>query len=263
MDFLKAAILGVIEGLTEFMPVSSTFHLLLAARISGLAPDEFTKLFEIFIQAGAILAVVWLYRRQILTRFDLAAKTIVAFLPTALFGIVFYRPIKNVFFEKVWAQVFIFILVGLVFIGFEFLIISRGFLRLNKSIAALSWREAVLVGSGQALSFFPGVSRAGAVIIIMMLLGYRRAEAALFSFFLAIPTILSAALFDLFKSRHSLVTFSRQIMPLSFGFFISFLVALVAVRWFISYLQTHNLVFFGFYRLLLGGLAILYFLLML
>lgn len=262
MGILKAAILGVIEGLTEFMPISSTFHLLLAARISGLAPDEFTKLFEIFIQAGAILAVVWLYRRQILTHFDLAAKTIVAFLPTALFGIVFYRPIKNVFFEKVWAQVFIFILVGLVFIGFEFLI-GRGFLRLNKSIAALSWREAVLVGSGQALSFFPGVSRAGAVIIIMMLLGYRRAEAAFFSFFLAIPTILSAALFDLYKSRHSLVTFSHQVMPLSFGFFISFLVALVAVRWFISYLQTHNLVFFGFYRLLLGGLAILYFLLML
>ncbi len=261
MGLVKAAILGVVEGLTEFLPVSSTFHLLLAARLAGLPADEFTKLFEIFIQAGAILAVVWLYRRPILTRLDLACKTAAAFLPTAFFGIALYRPIKNVFFEKQWAQVFIFIFVGLVFIGFE-LLIRRGFIKLNKTIASLTWKEALIVGTGQVLSFFPGVSRAGAVIIIMMLLGYRRAEAAFFSFFLAIPTILSAAFFDLYRSRHALVTFSHQVLPLILGFVISFLVALMAVSWFIRYLQTHNLNLFGFYRFLLGGLAILYFLLM-
>jgi undecaprenyl-diphosphatase len=257
MGLIEALILGIVEGLTEFLPISSTFHLLLTAQVLNLPSSEYTKLFEIFIQSGAILAVVWLYRRDIWSRLDLVAKTLAAFLPTAVLGIALYQPIKIIFMEQTWGHIIIFIFVGGLFIVFEMLV-RRGFLRLEKTIASLTFPEALLIGTIQAIAFFPGVSRAGAVILAMMALGYRRAEAAFFSFFLAIPTIGSAAIFDLYKSRGSLHSFSQQILPLSFGFIVSFLVALVAVRWFIGYLKAHSLSLFALYRFLVGSLALLF-----
>ncbi len=257
MDVIKALLLGIVEGLTEFLPISSTFHLLFVGEILRLPLTEYTKLFEIFIQSGAILAVVWLYRREIFSRHGLVVKTMVAFAPTALLGVILYRPIKNIFMEEKTGQIFIFILMGCLFLFFEFLV-RRGWLKLAKSLASLSLVEALLIGSFQALSSFPGVSRAGAVILVMMVLGYRRAEAAFFSFLLAIPTLGSAALYDLYQSRGSLESFSQHVFPLSLGFIVSFLVAMVAVRWFIRYLQAHSLSLFAFYRFLVGGCALLW-----
>lgn len=260
INYFQSIILGFIEGLTEFLPISSTFHLLLAGRLLALSSNEYTKLFEIFIQSGAILAVVWLYRQQLLTSLELVKKTLVAFSPTAILGIILYRPIKNIFMEEIRGQVIIFIFIGLVFLTFEFLA-KKKIIRLEKSILSLTYFQALLIGTVQTLAFFPGVSRAGAVILIMMLLGYRRDEAAFFSFFLAIPTILSAGFFDLFKSRSVLTSFSQQILPLAIGFIVSFLVAMAAVRWFIGYLRTHSLNLFAYYRFFLGTLAFLWLLL--
>lgn len=257
INYFKSIILGFVEGWTEFLPISSTFHLLLAGRALGLASNEYTKLFEIFIQSGAILAVVWLYRREFLNRLDLVSKTLISFLPTAFLGIILYRPIKNIFMEKIVAQITIFIFIGLIFLIFEYLV-RKKIIKLEKSIVSLTYSQALLVGTVQAVAFFPGISRAGAIILIMMLLGYRRDEAAFFSFFLAVPTILSAGFFDLFKSRSILTSFSQQIFPLVLGFIVSFIVAMASVRWFIGYLRGHSLNLFAFYRFFLGSLALLW-----
>ncbi|MCX7975348.1 MAG: undecaprenyl-diphosphate phosphatase [Candidatus Aminicenantes bacterium] len=257
LDYFKSIILGFIEGVTEFLPISSTFHLLLASRALGLSSNEYIKLFDIFIQSGAILAVVWLYRHELITRLDLLGKTLVAFIPTAILGIVLYHPIKNIFMEEMLGQVILFIGFGLIFLFFEWMV-NKKIIRLEKSIFSLTYPQALLIGASQVLAFFPGVSRAGAVILIMMLLGFRRAEAAFFSFFLAIPTIISAGLFDLFKSRSVLTSFSHQILPLSLGFIVSFLVAMAAIRWFINYLKVHSLSLFAFYRFFLGGLTLIW-----
>lgn len=260
INYFQSVILGLVEGLTEFLPISSTFHLLLVGRALSLLSNEYTKLFEIFIQSGAILAVVWLYRRDLLTRLDLVVKTMIAFLPTATLGIILYRPIKNIFMEKITGQISLFIFIGLIFLLFEALV-KKKIIKLEKSISSLTYFQAFLIGTAQALAFFPGVSRAGAVILIMMLLGYRRSEAAFFSFFLAIPTIISAGLFDLYKSRDVLVSASHQIIPLVLGFGVSFIVAVISVRWFISYLKVHSLNIFAFYRFFFGGLVLLWLLL--
>lgn len=257
MKFLSAICLGIIEGITEFLPISSTYHLLLVSRLLHLPHNEFTKLFHIFIQSGAILAVVWLYRYDLIRRLDLGLKTLVAFVPTALMGIIFYRPIKDIFMERFFLQVIIFLLLGLLFILFE-LLIKKAVLKLKKTLVSLTFFEAILIGFIQCLAFFPGVSRSGAVILMMMIFGYRRDEAAFFSFFLSIPTIISAGIYDLYKSWDSLVSFKSGIFPLSLGFSVSFIVALAAVRWFIGYLKKHSLNLFAFYRFLLGVLTILW-----
>lgn len=260
ISYFQSIVLGLIEGLTEFLPISSTFHLLLFGRVLALSSNEYTKLFEIFIQSGAILAVLWLYRWPLITRLELVKRTLIAFLPTAILGIILYGPIKHIFMEEIQGQVIIFIFIGLIFLIFEFLV-KRKIIKLEKSLLSMTYPQALLIGTVQALAFFPGVSRAGAVILIMMILGYRRDEAAFFSFFLAIPTILSAGFFDLFKSRSILTSFSQQIFPLAIGFIVSFLVAMAAVRWFIGYLRTHSLILFAFYRFFIGGLAWLWLLL--
>jgi undecaprenyl-diphosphatase len=253
----QALILGIVEGLTEFLPVSSTFHLLLTSQILNIPLNQYTKLFEIFIQSGAILAVIWNYRREIFSRFDLVAKTALAFIPTVLLGIGLYGPIKNIFMMYIPGQIYIFIFMGFLFLLFEFLV-RRGLIKLTRTINSLKFHEALIIGSLQGLAFFPGVSRAGAVILAMMLFGYRRSEAAFFSFFLAIPTIMGAAAFDLYKSRAVLISFRYQILPLSLGFVVSFVVALVAIRWFLGYLRNHSLNLFAFYRFMIGLLACLW-----
>lgn len=257
MKFLWAICLGITEGITEFLPISSTYHLLFISRLLHLSHNEFTKLFHIFIQSGAILAVVWLYRYDLIRRLDLGLKTLVAFVPTALMGIIFYRPIKDIFMERFFLQAIIFLLLGLLFILFE-LLIKKAVLKLKKTLVSLTFFEAIIIGFIQSLAFFPGVSRSGAVILMMMIFGYRRDEAAFFSFFLAIPTIISAGIYDLYKSWDSLVSFKNEIFPLSLGFSVSFIVALAAVRWFIGYLKKHSLNLFAFYRFLLGVLTILW-----
>jgi undecaprenyl-diphosphatase len=256
MSFLEAIILGLVEGLTEFIPVSSTFHLIAVARVLGRGEGEFAKLFEVFIQSGAILAVLLLFYNRLRKDPALIKKILTAFLPTMALGILAYRTIKNIFFDSYNWMIGIFILVGIVFLIFEWLV-KKGVFSPGKSLSELTYRDAVLIGLAQSLAFFPGVSRAGAVILIMMLLGFRRDEAAAFSFFLAIPTILGAGAYDLYKTRDLLFQSVSYIPVLAIGFVAAFAVAVLALKWLLRYLQTHTLNLFGFYRLAAGAVLLL------
>jgi len=256
MGFWESIFLGLIEGLTEFLPVSSTFHLIFASKLIGAGEGEFTKLFNVFIQSGAILAVVILYWERLKKDPALVKKTLAAFIPTAILGVLAYKTIKEVFFESYAWMMGIFILVGLLFLVFEELV-GRGHLQPHKPLSELTYRKAIIIGLVQSLAFLPGVSRAGAVLLAMMILGYRRDDAAAFSFLLAIPTIFSASAYDLFKTRELLLASGSQAPLLLVGFLSAFAVAYFAVKWFIRYLQNHTLRLFGVYRLLVGSILLL------
>lgn len=256
MGFWDAILLGIIEGLTEFLPVSSTFHLIAAARLLGSGEGEFAKLFEVFIQSGAVLAVLLLYWKRLKKDTALIGRILTAFIPTVLLGALSYGTIKQVFFTSTFWMIGIFILVGLVFFVFEALV-RNGILSPRKGLVELSYRDAFIIGLVQCLAFFPGVSRAGAVILVMMLLGFRRADSAAFSFLLAIPTIFSAGIFDLYKTRDLIFSSGANAISLVVGSLSAFLVALVAVKWLIRYLQNHSLNIFGFYRVAAGLLFLL------
>src|SRR4030042_3770942 len=249
-------LLGIVEGLTEFLPVSSTFHLIAVARLLGRGEGEFAKLFEVFIQSGAVLAVLLLYWGKLKKDSALLGKMLVSFVPTALLGVLAYGTIKRVFFISYSWMIGIFVLVGLVFFIFEALV-KKGTLSPRKALIELSSRDAIIIGLVQCLAFFPAVSRAGAVIVIMMILGYRRADSAAFSFLLAIPTIFSAGVYDLYKTRDLILSSGYNAIILLVGSLVALRVALVAVRWLIRYLQNHTLNIFGFYRLAPGLLFLL------
>ena len=248
--------MGLVEGLTEFLPVSSTFHLIFASRLVGVAETDFLKLFEVFIQSGAILAVVILYWKRIKRDRALVTKTLIAFIPAAILGVLAYRTIKDVFFESYAWMIGIFVLVGILFLIFETLV-KKGQIQPRKPLSELTYRSAILIGLAQCLAFLPGVSRAGAVILAMMVLGYRRDDSAAFSFLLAIPTILAAGAYDLYKTRHVLLASGPQAWALLVGFIVAFAVAYFAVKWFVRYLQNHTLNLFGIYRLAAGSLLVL------
>lgn len=257
MDVIQVLILAVVEGITEFLPVSSTFHLIMTARLLGMGGGDFQKMFEVVVQSGAILAVVWLYRDRLRTDRDLLLKTALAFLPTALLGALLYKTVKSVFFEAYTVMVLIFVAVGVAFLVFEILV-KKGVLRPIKDIALLTWRDAFLIGLFQAASFLPGVSRAGAVILTMMVLGYKRSDSAFFSFFLSIPTLLSAGLYDLYKSRDLLLHSGSNALLLVLGMAVAFVIAFFAMKWLIGYLQRHSLNLFGWYRIAAGLAALLF-----
>lgn len=245
MSILQSIILGIVEGLTEFLPISSTFHLIWASKLVGIAQTESQKLFEVVIQAGAILAVISVYTRTLLSDRELLKKVVVSFVPTAIIGFLLYKLIKGFFFDNYLLQLAVFAIVGILFIVFEKVRPSQSYAR---TINDLSYTETFMVGVAQALSVIPGVSRAGAVILALMFLHTKRDEAAKYSFLLAIPTIIGAAALDLFKSRDLLAT-TNQWTPLLIGSLAAFITSLVVIKWLIKYLQTHTISIFGWYRI--------------
>lgn len=251
MNILHSIILGVIEGLTEFLPVSSTAHLIIVSKILGLRQTEFIKLFEIFIQSGAILAVVLIYFKEIIKNKDWMKKIIVSFLPTAIIGFLLYKVIKNIFFETNSLIIGAMFIVGVIFLLIEYLIKKEN-LKLNKTINHLTISHSLIIGLGQSLAVLPGVSRAGSVMITMMLMGYKREDSAKYSFLLAVPTILSAGLYDLYKSREILDQSINYLPQLAIGFLVSFVTAYIVIKWFIGFLQKNSLVIFGIYRIILS-----------
>ncbi len=255
MNIISAALLGIIEGLTEFLPISSTFHLIWTSRLLGIAQTDFQKAFEVIIQSGAILAVVVLYWPTLRTSRKLIIKLLYSFVPTAVVGLALYRVIKNVFFENAFIQLGVFVVVGIFFILFE--TFQRQ--KLRRTIGELTVSHAIAIGLVQALAVIPGVSRAGAVILGLMILGVKRDEAATYSFLLAIPTLGAAAGLDAIKTAPFLFSDVSAMKVLLVGFFAAFLSAIIAVKWFISFLQSHTLSSFGFYRLALGALLIFLF----
>lgn len=254
MDYLQSVILGLVEGATEYLPVSSTFHLIWVSRLLGITQTDFQKAYEVIIQAGAILAVVFLYWKIIIKDKQLMLKVLSSFLPTAAVGFILYKIIKNIFFENYLLQLAVFIVIGVVFILYE----RYRKKKMEKTLADISYKEALIIGLVQSVAVVPGVSRAGAVILSMMFLGIRRDEAAKFSFLLAIPTLLAASALDIVKTSPILFTQIDKSGYLLIGFLAAFLSALIVVNWFTKYLQKNTLSSFGWYRIVLGIILLLF-----
>src|SRR5256885_3452770 len=244
-DLVAALILGVVEGLTEFLPISSTGHLIVAGELLG-ATSERWDVFKIVIQTGAMLAVLWEYRARFF-RVDLALyrNLIVAFIPAAVLGLAFSKYIK--------AHLFHAVPVALAFIigGVIILLVERAALRPRiQSTQAMTWLDALKVGLAQCFALIPGTSRSGATIIAGMLFGLSRKAATEFSFFLAVPTLVAAGLYDLWKHR-SLLTQS-DLGVFAVGSISAVLSAFLDVRWLIRYVATHDFKPFAWYRIAFG-----------
>jgi undecaprenyl-diphosphatase len=257
---LKALIMGLVEGFTEFLPISSTGHLILADSLLNFAGmEEKMKVFEIVIQAGAIFAVCWEYRARIAAvlsglfsdskqqRFVL--NVVVAFLPAAVLGVAFNKAIKAALFKPV--PVALAFIVG----AFVILLVERseknnpGMARIN-SVDDMTPVDALKIGLAQAFALIPGTSRSGATIMGSMMFGLSRQVATEFSFFLAIPTLLGATVFSLYKERALL---SSADLPLfGIGSAAAFVSAFLCVRWLLRYISTHTFTFFAWYRIVFG-----------
>lgn len=259
MILLKALVLGIVEGVTEFLPVSSTGHLIVASRLVDF-PEGSRNTFDIFIQLGAILAVVWHFRRDLLglataAPHDAAARRVVmqiglAFLPAALAGFLWHRAIEtHLFNPRVVAASLI--VGGLLIVAVERSAWRFSTLRMEQT----TWKQALGIGVAQVLSLIPGVSRAGATIIGAMFAGLDRPVATQFSFYLSIPTMCAAGLYSLVKAR-DLLGWSDA-LPFAMGFVASFVSALIVVRVFISFVQRHRFTGFGYYRIVAGVLILL------
>ena len=249
MTFLHAAVLGIIEGLTEFLPISSTAHMIMGSRLMGLQQTEFLKFFEVFIQVGAIFAVVFLYFKQFFNM-RLIKQLLCSFIPTAIVGFLLYKVIKTIFFESN-----VLIAFSLISIGIVFIIVEKMKLKEHKSIAQMTLQTAVLIGLAQSFAVVPGVSRAGIVILAMMLLGFKRDESAQYSFMLALPTLAAAALLDVVKMRNMKLSLN-EIEMVALGTIISFAVAYMSMKWFVGFLQKKKLTIFGVYRIVVGIIAL-------
>jgi undecaprenyl-diphosphatase len=257
MDFIllgKALILGVVEGLTEFLPISSTGHLILVGDLLDFN-DEKGKIFEIVIQCGAILAVCWEYRAKIgsvlanLTRERsaqrFAANLLVAFVPVAILGLLFGKAIKAALFKPVPVAI-AFIVGGLVILWAE----RRKHSITVDSIDDMTWKDALKVGLAQCLALIPGTSRAGSTIIGGLFFGLSRRAATEFSFFLAIPVLFAASAYELFKNR---ALFSTDDLSLfGVGFVAAFVSAFFSVRWLLRYISRHDFTVFAWYRIAFG-----------
>ena len=257
MNVINAVVFGVVEGITEFLPISSTAHLIFASKFLRIPQTEFQKFFEVFIQSGAILAVVLLYWRYLLTKIQITQKVIISFLPTAFVGFVLYKVVKNIFFQSNSLILFVFIGIGLLFLLIESLVKNKRLI-LEKTIDSLTVKDAVMIGLAQSLAVVPGVSRAGIVIIAMILMRYRRDQAALYSFLLAVPTILAASALDFYQMRKVIFSDQGNLLYLFIAFIVSFVTAYLAIKWLINYLQKNSLKVFGIYRIALGFLLFIF-----
>ncbi len=255
---LKALVLGVVEGLTEFLPISSTGHLILAGDLLGFTGPK-AKVFEIVIQTGAMLAIVWEYRarfgsalaglarERVAQRF--AANLFIAFLPAAFLGLLFANLIKSYLFRPVPVAL-AFVIGGLIILWVE----RRPRAPRIRSVDEMTWQDALKVGCAQAFALIPGTSRSGATIIGGMLFGLSRKAATEFSFFLAVPTLVAAGAYDFYKNR---ALFHAEDSALfAVGSAAAFISAFLCVRWLLRYIASHDFSGFAWYRIAFGALVI-------
>ena len=264
-EIIKAVILGIVEGITEFLPISSTGHLILVNQFIAFS-EPFTKKFDVIIQLGAIFSVVLYFRKKLLPvnegwnsffqseAYDIWKKTIVGVIPALFIGAFFHKKIEDLLFNPTTVAV------ALVLGGVAIIILERW----NKQatiqcMASLGYSTVFFIGLIQCLAMIPGTSRSAATIIGAMLLGCSRLVAVEFSFFLAIPTIFAATVFSIYKMGLSIT--SSEIVVLIVGFVISFFVAWLVVAGFMNFISKRNFKPFGYYRILLGGVILIYFLL--
>ena len=260
-EIIKAAVLGIVEGVTEFLPVSSTGHLILAGDVLGFTGDT-AKTFEVFIQLGAILAVLWFYREKMSStikgigtektnRFLL--NLVIAFLPAAFFGLLTHSYIKRYLFSPVTVAI------ALIAGGIAIFVIERVVKQSRVlDVDDISFKHALGIGLAQTLSLFPGVSRAGATIMGGMCIGLERKVATEFSFFLAIPTMFAATSYDLLKNIGHLS--AADIPVFAIGFFVSFFSALIVIKAFLGFVKGHTFDSFAIYRIIFGAVVLYYYL---
>lgn len=248
MDYFQAIILSIVEGITEFLPISSTGHLILVGHLLGIPPTSFVKTFNVFVQFGAILAVVHIYLKILLTDRRLWKKLLVAFLPTAIVGFALYSSIVTFLLGNPYVTVAALFIGGIALILVE--IIHKEKPDAIESIDTISMKQAFLIGLFQIVAMVPGVSRAATTIFGGLFVGLKRKTAVEFSFLLAAPTMIAATALDLAESR---LDFSGQeIMILTIGFIGSFITAYFTVKYLLRFVQHHTFIGFGIYRIILA-----------
>lgn len=255
MTYIESIILGVVEGLTEFLPISSTGHLILVSHLLGIPQTDFVKSFEIAIQLGSILAVVVLFWRSFL---DMAVlkRLVVAFIPTGLIGFLLYRFIKDTLIGDPMIVVWALLIGGIVIIAIEWK--NRNTILPEIPVSHISYLQSCSLGVAQAIAVIPGVSRSGATVMGGLLMNLPRTTILTFSFLLAVPTMVMATAYDLYKTPT--VFEQSNLMLLACGFAVAFIVALATIKFVLSYVRSHSFMAFGIYRIVL---ALVFFILVL
>ncbi len=253
MTIFDSIILGVIEGFTEFLPISSTGHLIVASELLGIDQTNVTKAFEVIIQFAAILAVVFNYKDKFsLQKIDLWVKVFLAFLPIGTIGYIFSHQIKELFSVEIVAVMFI---VG----GVIFLIVEKFFIKdesqLINDVEKVTFKQSLVIGFAQVFALIPGTSRAGSTIIGALLVGLSRKASAEFSFLLAMPVMSAVTAYDLLKHYHEFN--DAHLVTLLVGFIVSFLVAYLTIKLFMAFLEKFTFVAFGVYRIIFGVILLL------
>jgi len=253
MTIFDSIILGIIEGFTEFLPISSTGHLIVASEYLGIKQTNITKAYEVIIQFGAILAVFFNYKEKFtFKKIDLWTKVFLAFLPIGAVGFIFSSQIKTLFSIETVAIMFI---VG----GVIFLIVEKFFIKENNpnmidDIERISLKQSIIIGFAQIFALIPGTSRAGSTIIGALLVGLSRKASAEFSFLLAFPVMSAVTFYDL--SKHYNEFTNESLITLSIGFIVSFIIAYITIKLFLKFLEKFTFVAFGIYRIIFGILLL-------
>lgn len=254
MDIFSSIVLGIIEGFTEFLPISSTGHLIVASKFLGLEQDNVTKAYEVIIQFAAILAVILTYPSKFtLKHIELWKKVILAFIPIGVVGFLLASKIKELFSVEIVAVMFI---IG----GIIFLIVEKFYDEKKvhiKDVEQVSYKEAFYIGLAQIFALIPGTSRAGSTIIGAMLVGLSRKASAEFSFLLALPVMGATTAYDILKNYNEFT--QTNFLALAVGFVTSFIIAFLAIKLFLKFLENFTFVAFGIYRIIFGIILLIIF----
>jgi undecaprenyl-diphosphatase len=251
MTWIQAIILAIVEGITEFLPISSTGHMIITSALMGIKADPFTKVFEVSIQFGAILSVVVIYFQRFFKSFDFYFKLFVAFIPTAILGLLLKKRI-DLLMENVWV-VATTLLLGGIFLLFVDKIFAKNE---EEGLEEIDYKTGFIIGVFQAISMIPGVSRSASTIIGGLTQKLTRKAAAEFSFFLAVPTMFAATAKSLYDEKDLILASTDKIPLLLLGNIIAFIVAIAAIKFFIGFLTKNGFKMFGYYRIVLGTILI-------
>ncbi len=247
MDIFQTIIIAIVEGITEFLPISSTGHMIIVQKLLGIEPDSFVKLFTVNIQFGAILSVIILYWKRFFQTFDFYVKLFIAFLPAAILGF-----LLSGYIDKMLESVLI-VAISLIVGGIFLLFIDSWFNKPSEN-QKISFPKALIIGLFQVIAMIPGVSRSAATIIGGLTQKLNRKNATEFSFFLAVPTMFAASAYEMIKSYKSIQP--QHIKLLIIGNVVAFLVAMLAIKGFISFLTKHGFKVFGYYRIIVGAIIL-------
>jgi len=247
VNLIDSIILGIVEGITEFLPISSTAHMIIVSALLGLKQTVTNVAFEVIIQLGATLAIVMIYLDKInFKEINLWKKVILAFFPLAIIGFLLRHQIKELF--NLYTVAWMFIIGGIVFFIVE-KFYKEEKVKVNE-VEKVNYRQALIIGFFQVFALIPGTSRSGATIVGGMLSGLSRKTAADFSFLLAIPTMFAASGYEFVKNLHSFK--DQNLMVLGVGFVVSFISCYIAVKWFLNFVKKYTLIPFGIYRIIVG-----------